>query len=165
MAVQMNRLNEAMVASITKPGLHSDGGNLFLQVATVGGAKSWVFRYATKGKTKAPGLGPVHAVSLKDARKKATALRAMLTNGLDPATELAKISSAAKAMLTFDQCAEQYIATQKAGWSNKKHIAQWSRCVLQQGSYGLFAERLRFHAIIGQPALHLLDGVRVIQRS
>jgi len=32
----------------TEDGLHSDGGNLYLQVGNGGAAKSWLFRYTDR---------------------------------------------------------------------------------------------------------------------
>jgi hypothetical protein len=31
--------------------------------------------------------------------------------------------------LTFRECTAQYIATQRAGWRNAKHAAQWSATI------------------------------------
>jgi integrase len=128
MASAINKLTALKIRNMAKPGVYGDGNNLFLQVASKGGAKSWVFRYAGKadGKTKAVGLGSINAVSLADARQKAQDLRRLMADGKDPATELAKTRHAEAAKLTFDQAAEQYIAAMSPAWSNAKHIAQWT---------------------------------------
>jgi integrase len=109
-------------------GMHGDGGNLWLQV-TPSGARTWLFRFRHAGKARAMGLGPLHTVSLAEARVKARECRRLLLEGFDPlearkATRLAVKLDAAKVM-TFRECAERYIAAHKAGWRNPKHAAQW----------------------------------------
>jgi integrase len=46
----------------------------------------------------------------------------------------ALLDDAPSPKLTFRQCAEQYIESHKAGWSNAKHAAQWSTS-LEQFAY------------------------------
>ena len=45
------------------PGLHPDGGGLYLQVAP-GGSRSWLYRYSLHGKEHRIGLGSASAVPL-----------------------------------------------------------------------------------------------------
>jgi hypothetical protein len=52
-----------------KPGMHPDGGGLYLQV-TANGA-SWVYRFMLNGRAREMGLGPLSLFGLKDARAKA----------------------------------------------------------------------------------------------
>jgi integrase len=118
-AVQLNRL---------PAGLHGDGGNLWLQVTDTG-ARTWVFRFRHSGKARAMGLGPLHTISLAKARIKARECRELLLSGVDPidarkAKRAGELVAAAK-MLTFQECAKQYIASHQAGWRNVKHAAQW----------------------------------------
>ena len=75
------------------------------------------------------GLGPLDAVSLAEARDKATECRKLRDQGKDPiearsAQRASAAAESAKAM-TFDQCAESYIAAHRAGWRNPKHASQW----------------------------------------
>lgn len=124
----INKLSVAKVNAITKPGLHADGLNLYLQVGPTG-TKSWLFRYMLGGTAKSMGFGPVHTVTLAMAREKATEARRKLLEGIDPVDErdailLARKAEAAKVM-TFRQCAEAYIRSHRAGWKNIKHAAQW----------------------------------------
>jgi hypothetical protein len=67
MARAGNRLTALKVARATKPGRLCDGHGLYLKIGPTG-AKSWVFRYRRAGKFHDLGLGPVHTVSLADAR-------------------------------------------------------------------------------------------------
>ena len=83
MAGGIERLTALKVARATKPGRYGDGKGLHLQI-TKSGVKSWVFRYERGGKERLMGLGPLHTVSLADAREKARLARAQLIEGVDP---------------------------------------------------------------------------------
>ena len=118
-----------------KPGRHADGGGLYLLVKD-SGARSWVFRFMLRGTARDLGLGPASgsdAVSLQDARLKATALRLEVKAGTDPllerdrkAAEAAAQAQAAKiASITFKAVAERYIASNRDSWRNPKHRQQW----------------------------------------
>lgn len=120
-----------------RPGMHSDGGNLYLQVSDAG-TKSWLFRYGRNGRERYMGLGPVHTVTLAEARADATRCRALLLKGIDPiearraeraANELAKHQG-----VTFRECAEKLITSHEASWRNEKHRRQW-RATLEQYAY------------------------------
>ena len=129
MARQQQRLSALQVSKITKPGLYGDGGGLTLQITTTG-AKSWLFRYMVASKPFGMGLGPTHTVSLAEARQKALDARKLLIDGINPlaAKKQSKIAAALAGakMMSFDQCAEAYILTHKAGWENAKHGDQWT---------------------------------------
>jgi integrase len=110
----------------------ADGGNLYLQ-ATLGEAgnvrRSWVFRYGLDGERHEMGLGPVHTLSLAEAREKARELRKQLLDGVDP---LAARESARQARLaeqartvTFEQCAEMFLRLHEVGWG-AAHRHQWN---------------------------------------
>jgi len=126
-----------------KPGMYADGLGLYLKVRP-GNSKSWIFRYRTGGRLRDMGLGPFHTVSLAEAREKAEVCRAMRIKGLDPLEERlkeqqAKATEAAEA-ITFEKCAETYIATHKDGWKNSKHAEQWA-ATLQTYVYPVFKEK------------------------
>ena len=113
MARTIGKLTALAVQRAKRRGYYGDGGGLFLQVSATG-AKSWVFRFKEAGRLHEMGLGPVHTVGLAEARERARECRRMRLDGLDPiasrkaARTQAKLD-AAKAM-TFQQCAERYIA-------------------------------------------------------
>jgi len=65
-----NRLSARGVETKTKRGRYGDGGGLFLQVSKWG-TKAWIFRYERDGRERHMGLGPLHAVSLAEARERA----------------------------------------------------------------------------------------------
>lgn len=111
------------------PGVHADGLNLYLQVSR-SGSRSWLFRYMRNGRAHEMGLGPLHTISLAEARSKALELRKLLLEGRDPLTErqqqrrAMKISAAAE--ITFAEAAQRFIDGHKAGWRNAKHAEQWA---------------------------------------
>ena len=67
-----------------KPGRHADGGGLQLLVKE-SGARSWVFRFMLKGKSRDIGLGPAAgagAIPLAKARDLADAMRVKVKAGV-----------------------------------------------------------------------------------
>ncbi len=127
---QLHKLSALAVKNMTKPGLHGDGGGLYLQVSP-GGARSWIFRYMLDGVPRKMGLGPLPDISLAMAREAAVAARDKLRNGIDPIDErndrrAARLLEKAKEM-TFRQCGEAYISAHSDSWRNEKHRAQWSQ--------------------------------------
>lgn len=129
---QLAKLSALQVAKLNKPGLYGDGGGLTLQITTRL-SKSWLFRYMRDGKAYGMGLGPVHTVTLAEARVKALEARKLLLDGKNP-LEVKKQQRTAAAlerarMMTFDQCATAYIAAHKSSWKNAKHVAQWSNTI------------------------------------
>jgi integrase len=128
-----------------KDGSHADGGNLYLVVR--GNSKSWVFRFiAPGGKRRRMGLGPLHAVSLSEARKRAAELREQLhhpTSAVDPldARQEAKLAQriGKQRSKTFQACATAYIEAHQNAWKNSKHAQQWTN-TLAQYAYPVFGD-------------------------
>jgi integrase len=133
----INRLNARKVAK-AGPGMHADGGGLYLQVTPSVNpnnqpARSWIFRYAVGTKERKMGIGPIATISLVEAREKAKLYRQQRLDGVDPITHrdaqrTQRKVETAKAM-TFEQCAKEYIETHSAGWRNAKHEDQWSKTI------------------------------------
>lgn len=131
-----------------KPGRHADGGGLHLLVKE-SGARSWVYRYMLKGKSRDIGLGAAGpgGVSLADARTGRDALRLKVKAGIDPLEErqreaaqaLAAAQAATVAGVTFKAVAEAYIGANEARWRNEKHRKQW-RATLAAYVYPLIGE-------------------------
>ena len=123
------KLSATKVNSISKPGLHSDGGGLYLKV-TKTGTKSWIFRWRKQGKLRDMGLGSLNDVTLKTARQKAADARTTVAEGLDPIIareqELAKRRAKEDQAVTFSDCANSYIEVHSPSWQNSKHRQQWS---------------------------------------
>ena len=117
-----------------KPGRHTDGGGLHLLVKE-SGARTWVFRFMLKSKSRDVGLGPAgpDGISLSDARDARDALRLKVKAGIDPLEErkreaeetLAAAQVAKVAGMTFRAVAEAYIAANEDSWRNPKHRQQW----------------------------------------
>jgi integrase len=127
MAVE--KLSALKIERERRPGLYSDGGGLYYRVAP-GGTRNWIFRFKIQGRSRDMGLGSVETFSLKEARETARECRKLLYSGIDPieqrrARRQQDRLEMARAM-SFQQCAEAYIAAHKAAWRNPKHRAQWS---------------------------------------
>jgi integrase len=125
------------------PGRHAVGFGLYLQIAGEGG-RSWIFRYQHNGRARHVGLGSVAEVTLAQARDRAlTYRRALRDEGIDPLARRAAARTqaaldAAKS-ITFQECAERYIAAHEAAWRNSVHRKQWS-ATLAQYVYPVFGD-------------------------
>jgi integrase len=89
------------------------------------------------------GLGPLHTVTLTEARVKALEARKLRLAGIDPldarfAERAAAKLEAAKTM-AFNECAEKYIEAHMAGWKNAKHQQQWTN-TLESYAYPVFGD-------------------------
>lgn len=115
-------LSQKVIATITVPGVYQDKNGLSLKVRSAS-SKSWIFRYTSPsdGERHDLGVGPFPEVSLTDARKKATELRALVNKGIDP---LEQRKEASNASVTFKDEALTFIERHRAGWSDK-HASQW----------------------------------------
>ena len=131
MAQTVGRLTELNVRRAKKPRLYNDGGGLYLQIAR-NGSKSWIFRYGAQGR-RYHGLGPLHAVSLSEAREKARECRRLLLQGDDPIAARRQRSVAARLEaaknMSFAEAAAKYIKAHGAGWRNPKHRQQWTNTI------------------------------------
>ena len=128
MARKLNRLTAVEARAIDKRGMYHDGGGLYLQVSS-SGAKSWIFRFTLDGRAREMGLGPLHAIPLVDARKRAAECRRMRFDGVDPIEARSEHRSWKKLEaargITFDACAPAYLDAHNDGWWNAKHREQW----------------------------------------
>jgi integrase len=136
LARTINRLSHRKVETLKEPGMHSDGGGLYLQVTQGSDGtprKSWLFRYAVGGRERQMGLGPLGDVSLAEAREFAVAAREQRRAGKDPISERqalrAENARQAAKTISFDECAKAYIASHQAGWRNVKHASQWTNTI------------------------------------
>jgi len=106
-------------------GTHGDGGGLYLRVRK-SGSRAWVFRWARDGRVREMGLGPLHTVTLSDARNSAQRYRLLLVDGVDPLDHRRSEQAARGTTPSFRECAERFLAAHSGGWSNPKHRAQWA---------------------------------------
>lgn len=122
------KLTDLQVTRASTRGLLNDGNGLNLQIAA-NGSKSWVLRYKLNGKARSLGLGPLRDVGLGLARERAADARRDIFNGIDVVEARRERKSAARLdaakAMTFDEVAERYIVSHRAGWRNAKHAAQW----------------------------------------
>src|SRR6266516_735821 len=122
-----NKLSASFVRSVRREGRHSDGGNLYLQVAN--GGKSWVFQYQRYGRQRDMGLGSARSVSLALARELRDDCHVKLARGLDPIEARNSAVLAARAehakQMTFRECVEDYLAVNASKWRNAKHRKEW----------------------------------------
>lgn len=123
MARQINRLSPRTVASLKTPGLHADGGGLYLQIGPTG-AKSWSFVFQWRGKRKQMGLGGVLTTTLAEARQEADVARRAVAKGVNPieARRLTRMGGT-----TFGDVADDLLRSIQGEWRNEKHRHQWSQ--------------------------------------
>jgi integrase len=132
MARKIDLLSTAKIKH-ARPGLHHDGGGLYLQVTTGKDGtnnKSWLFRFKLNGKPRWMGLGSIHTIGLGDARDAADAARKLVLAGKDPVAERnverARREPAPESM-TFERCAVLYMAAHEKGWKSAVHRRQWTQ--------------------------------------
>jgi integrase len=132
MARGIHRLSTASLRR-NDPGLHGDGGGLWLQVTPAkdgnGFSRSWIFRWTRGGHTRSMGLGSCHTVSLAEARASALQCRKLLLIGVDPIAHRdaarAATAAASSKRMSFEQCAAAYIAAHRQEWRSRQHAAEW----------------------------------------
>ena len=112
-------LTAIQAKKLDKPGMHGDGGGLYLRV-TKTGTKSWMLRISVDGRRRDLGLGRFPEVSLADARKRAAAHRLTVADGGDPLAEKRKAK-----MPTFEEAARIVFEQNTARWRNGKHTKTW----------------------------------------
>ena len=120
MARKLSRLNARSIATIKKPGRHSDGGGLYL-VVDKSGAKRWVFLFRQNGRLREMGLGGLSRVGLSDARVLAEECRRSLAKGQNPI----EVRKADKRVPTFGECVDDFLVGMLNQWRNERHRAQW----------------------------------------
>jgi integrase len=121
-------LSASQVKSLTEVGVYRVDHNLYVQIKP-NGARSWVCRYQVNGRRREMGLGPIRLVDLSKARIAANDAKKLALSKVDPLDQRrAERKPIAKIKVpSFEQCAADYIASQKDGWRNAKHAYQWGR--------------------------------------
>ncbi|MYD94728.1 MAG: tyrosine-type recombinase/integrase [Chloroflexi bacterium] len=116
---RMGKLTAASAKALSKPGLHGDGGTLYLHVSA-SGSRSWIQRIVYEGRRHDLGLGAFPAVPLAEARRRAAANRLLVAAGGDPleGRRRAKVP-------TFRQAAEQTYQSYRPRWRSEKVAAVW----------------------------------------
>ena len=129
----INRLSDRRVQTVKcaegkKVAWLNDGGGLMLRITPTGG-KSWIYRYQKDGKSHDVGLGPLHTVSLAEARGKGLELRKLKLDGKDPLTMWR--AERQREVPTFEAFSEEYIDRQEPGWSGKRTADDWRNTMRQ----------------------------------
>ena len=130
----MKKLTLAQAKKITRPGLHADGGTLFLRVAP-GGSKQWVQRLHIHGKLRSIGLGGFPLTTLSEAREAAYENRKLARHGGDPLAERRKAD-----MPTFRDAAEKTYTALRPRWRNSKVATNWMQ-QLERHAFPRLADR------------------------
>lgn len=151
-----------------KPGMHADGGGLYLHVGKAGNA-SWIFRFQLNKRRREMGLGALSALSAVEARAKAAELKAMVGRGIDP-LELkqavqqqeaqalaAQQQKEALDVATFQRATEKHLALKESGWRNAKHRQQWAN-TLTTYAYPVIGD-LPVRDITSQHVLQVLEPI------
>lgn len=154
----MGRLTAVTIKSLrhdpakgSRPVRFPDGEGLYLQIAQ-GGSKSWLFRYTLQGKAREMGLGALgdapDGTSLAEARRRAAASRALLSDGIDPLNERVRVrrqrdddqaaSEAARAR-TFRSVAMACIEAEAPGWKNVRTALLW-KSSLERHAYPVLGD-------------------------
>lgn len=139
MSRTIHKLKARRLEALSTPGWYGDGGGLWLRIKP-SGSKSWKFIWIRDKVRREMGLGSYDAYTLDDAREMAAAARNLLKEGYDPIemrqteqeeerAERKKEEREARPATgspTFLAYAKKYIAAHEGGWSNAKHIWQWT---------------------------------------
>jgi hypothetical protein len=133
MGKEVRKLSARSVATLSKPGRHSDGGGLYLNV-TETGARSWLFMWKLAGRRREMGLGSARDVPLARARELASECRAEVAAGRDPLQTRAAARTAESSVPAFGECADQFISAKESEWRNAKHRAQWAMTLTEYGA-------------------------------
>lgn len=115
----MSKLTVAKCRALQKPGLHGDGGGLYLGVKP-SGAKSWYHRIVIRGKRRELGLGRFPDVSLAKARALAALNRATVAEGGDPLADKRREKAP-----RFRDAAKMVHEANRPRWRSEKHAADW----------------------------------------
>jgi integrase len=136
------RVERLKNAEEPQPGMYADGAGLYLRV-TPDGAKNWVLRYMLNRRPRWMGLGPLSLYGLADARTRALDARRKRHDGIDPIearrAERTRQRLEESKAITFKQCAENFMASHRAGWRNEKHRYQW-KATLEQFVYPVIGD-------------------------
>jgi integrase len=103
----------------------------------------WVLRANVGSKRRNIGLGTYPEVGLAEARRKATELKDLCSQGIDPIelrqqkranADLQRLKSK-----TFKQLAEEYLTTHESDYRNEKHRKQW-RTTIETYAYPVIGQ-------------------------
>lgn len=138
----LNKLTARSIATLKKPGRHSDGGGLYLAISPDGSRRRWVLMFTFERKQCELGLGSAATVSLAEAREKRREARALLDQGINPIRARQDATrAAAPAGPSFGEYTSAYVDRHSPSWRNAKHIDQWrSTLSIRKDGRGLWID-------------------------
>ena len=107
-----------------RPGIHGDGGTLFLRVRD-GGSRQFVQIVSIDGKRVERGLGGYPRVSLREARELAFDNRRAIRRGRNPFENRPKRRRAASSAPTFADALAATLEIQRQSFTAAKTAADW----------------------------------------
>ncbi|RVC59990.1 site-specific integrase, partial [Mesorhizobium sp. M4B.F.Ca.ET.088.02.2.1] len=114
-----------------EPGQWSHTKALYFFIAP-SGRPFWAMRYMIKGRRRQMSLTdsiPATARELKQIELLSETEREKIKRGIDPLAEREAVKAAApepvRTIATFKSVALDYIAANRDGWKNAKHVQQW----------------------------------------
>jgi integrase len=133
-----NKLTALEVARRKTPGRYSDGHGLWLQISS-SGTKAWLFRYMIDGRARHMGLGPLHTVSLAEARTRARQARQLILDGKDPIEVKYEARDARRSpvAMVFKEAAQRFIEVHDPTWRSARHRQQWRNTLLRDHASSL----------------------------
>lgn len=121
------KFSDLTVKRLSKPGVYGDGRGLYIRVTDTG-SKHWIHRFTLRGKAHWMGLGPYPEITLSEARLKNLEARRIRLTGVNPIN--ARNAANAKALsMTFQECADQYIASHRKGWKSSRYVDKWTNTI------------------------------------
>ncbi|ARR55210.1 hypothetical protein HY78_18055 [Rhizorhabdus wittichii DC-6] len=152
-----NQLSAIEARNLSKePGLHTDGGGLYLRVGKDGRQCSWLAIYHFHGRRREMGLGSYDKVSLKRAREKAADVRAQVADGIDPIA----VRKSKKTMPTFGDLADEWIKKKSANVRGRKSIPRYKRALGEEG-YAKALRAMRIDTVTGEDVLAVIQPIWV----
>lgn len=125
MAKDRNQLGDKAVKALLsrrKPGMHRDGGGLYLRIRE-GANPQWTFRYRLHGRDRWLPLGDPRDTSLAEARKLARVERTKVDAGRDPIAERREAAEKARGRGSFRTLAEDWYTSEVVPhWKNPKPV-------------------------------------------
>lgn len=96
------------------------------------GAKYWLYRYAQNKKSHWLGFGSFPETSYDDVVDKVQEYNKQKKLGADLKNyhNMKKQNVGVQSLITFEQCADEYIKTFSVGWKSKKHKQQWTNTIM-----------------------------------
>ena len=115
----MGTLTVAKLKTLSTPGLHGDGGTLYLHISPRG-SKSWIQRLTIDGKRHDLGLDGFPLVGLAEAREKAFDNRRAVAQCCNPLAEKRRAATP-----TFREAAQRTFEANRPRWRSAKVAKNW----------------------------------------